>query len=52
MPMASKMCKIKNRSYFLTRRMYTDVPSINEVMIIDCWELVIMISRRSLVDLR
>lgn len=35
-PAESSMCKTKNRSYFLTRRMYTDVPRISDIMMIDC----------------
>ena len=38
-PTASRLCKIKNISYFLTRRMYTDVPSIRDIMMMDCCSL-------------
>lgn len=32
----SSMCKTKNRSYFLDRKMYMDIPRISDMMMIDC----------------
>jgi hypothetical protein len=34
MPTASTMCRIKNRSYFLARKMYTDVAIIRDIVMI------------------
>jgi hypothetical protein len=33
--MASSMCRTKNRSYFLARKTYTDVPIIKDMMMMD-----------------